>query len=53
MNFFKSGTQFVGLANYITALPPPRSPRLLITFKHAFITVPLKLVSLRCSSHTS
>ena len=45
MNFFKSGTQFVGLANYITAFTTTKITKaLLITFKYAFITVPLKLV---------
>lgn len=45
MNFFKSGTQFVGLANYITAFTTTKITKaLIITFKYAFITVPLKLV---------
>ena len=45
MNFFESGTQFVGLANYITAFTTTKITKaLLITFKYAFITVPLKLV---------
>ena len=43
MNFFKSGTQFVGLANYITAFTTTKITKaLIITFKYAFITVPLK-----------
>ena len=45
MNFFKSGTTFVGLQNYITAFTTTKITKaLLITFKYAFITVPLKLV---------
>ena len=45
MNFFESGTKFVGLANYITAFTTTKITKaLLITFKYAFITVPLKLV---------
>ena len=45
MNFFKSGTQFVGLANYITAFTTTKITKaLIITFKYAFITVPLKLI---------
>ena len=45
MNFFKSGTQFVGLAHYITAFTTTKITKaLLITFKYAFITVPLKLI---------
>ena len=45
MNFFKSGTTFVGLQNYITAFTTTKITKaLIITFKYAFITVPLKLV---------
>ena len=45
MNFFKSGTTFVGLQNYITAFTTPKITKaLIITFKYAFITVPLKLI---------
>ena len=45
MNFFESGTKFVGLANYITAFTTTKITKaLIITFKYAFITVPLKLV---------
>ena len=46
MNFFKDGTSFVGLANYITAFHTKKITKaLIITFKYAFIT--------RCSSPTS
>ena len=42
MNFFKDGTSFVGLANYITAFHTKKITKaLIITFKYAFITVPL------------
>ena len=42
MNFFKSGTTFVGLQNYITAFTTTKITKaLIITFKYAFITVPL------------
>ena len=45
MNFFKSGTAFVGLQNYITAFTTTKITKaLIITFKYAFITVPLKLI---------
>ena len=45
MNFFKDGTSFVGLANYITAFHTKKITKaLIITFKYAFITVPLKLI---------
>lgn len=45
MNFFKDGTSFVGLANYITAFHTRKITKaLIITFKYAFITVPLKLI---------
>ena len=45
MNFFKDGTNFVGLANYITAFHTKKITKaLIITFKYAFITVPLKLI---------
>ena len=45
MNFFKSGTTFVGLQNYITAFTTTKITKaLIITFKYAFITVPLKLI---------
>ena len=45
MNFFKDGTSFVGLANYITAFTTRKITKaLIITFKYAFITVPLKLI---------
>ena len=45
MNFFKGDTNFVALANYITAFHTRKITKaLIITFKYAFITVPLKLI---------
>ena len=45
MNFFKGDTNFVALANYITAFHTKKITKaLIITFKYAFITVPLKLI---------
>ena len=44
MNFFKSGTQFVGLANYITAFTTTKITKaLIITFKYAFINLNFKI----------
>ena len=51
MNFFKDGTSFVGLANYITAFHTRKITKaLIITFKYAFITVPLKLIFAPCTT---
>ena len=45
MNFFAKDVHFVGLANYITAFTTTKITKaLIITFKYAFITVPLKLI---------
>ena len=45
MNFFSTTTNWVGFQNYITAFTTPKITKaLIITFKYAFITVPLKLI---------
>ncbi len=44
-NLFKSGTQFVGLQNYQAILDTSKYVKsFVVTFKYAFMTVPLKLL---------